>query len=101
MLFKINFSTGNDTLKDVKLNLSKPWALQKSHIQNEEVLLFTYVVENRHDEKARHIFEKTVIVKSSKEIIYEVFSTVVDVPESKLLKTLTNIKYSTRIIEKI
>ncbi|XP_017881577.1 uncharacterized protein LOC108625802 isoform X2 [Ceratina calcarata] len=104
-----NFSTpckllkcsGNNTVEnDVEIKLPKPWGLQKSVIGKEEVLIFTYVVESTDSGIQTHIFEKSVLIKSSREIIYEVFSRKVNVSESKLPKILNDFKILPEILKK-
>lgn len=73
------------------MTLPKPWNVCKSRVGEKEIFLFTYAVANNDHREERYIFEKTVVIKSSREIQYDIYSTPVNVEGTKLPRFLEDV----------
>ncbi|XP_024878830.1 uncharacterized protein LOC112459099 isoform X2 [Temnothorax curvispinosus] len=99
--FNFNAQPGDDTLaNDCFLELPKPWNVCKLTMEKEEVFLFTYVVTANDRGTEKHIFEKTLIITSSREIKYEIYMTPADITGTKLPRVLNNISMLPDILQK-
>ena len=66
----------------------------------EEVLLFTYAVLSSDNKEEKYLYEKTLIIKNSREIIYQVFSTQADVSKTNFPRFLHKVSILPDILKK-
>ncbi|KZC04639.1 hypothetical protein WN55_00714 [Dufourea novaeangliae] len=94
-------SLSADSFEDsVFMKVPKPWNVNKLMNGLEETLLFTCIVQTNECGIQKHVLEKAVIIKASREIVYEAHSTPVDVSGTKLPKILTVVSVLPDILKK-
>nr|XP_034196445.1 uncharacterized protein LOC117611986 [Osmia lignaria] len=98
--FKLRSLTDGGYEDNSCIKLPKPWNVNKLPNGSEETLLFTCIVQNEEYGIQKHILEKAVIIKASREITYEVYSTPVDVSCAKLPTFLKEISRLPEILKK-
>ena len=84
------------------LTVPKPWNIGNCKVKDKEALTFSYAVNVNDSGKEKHIFEKSVIITSSREIFYEIYMPAVDVTQlqSKLPNRLSRIFSLPEILKK-
>lgn len=64
------------------------------------MLIFTYAVKHEDSGMEKHVFEESIIVKASRQITYECYSTPVDIQENIVPRTLHKISMLPDILKK-
>nr|XP_003707093.1 PREDICTED: uncharacterized protein LOC100877676 isoform X1 [Megachile rotundata] len=94
-------SLGEDSIENnLRMKLPKPWNANKLIKASEETLLLSCIVQIDEYGIQKHVLEKAVTIKASREMIYEIYSTPVDITPAKLPKFLKMISTLPEILKK-
>nr|XP_012149412.1 PREDICTED: uncharacterized protein LOC100877676 isoform X2 [Megachile rotundata] len=85
---------------NLRMKLPKPWNANKLIKASEETLLLSCIVQIDEYGIQKHVLEKAVTIKASREMIYEIYSTPVDITPAKLPKFLKMISTLPEILKK-